>query len=322
MPTSQATLAMLVLLGPLVAAQDQRAPPARPPVSDGGTDAGGVGDDGGSGATSVPELLARTPAMACASGLLGADVLDLSGRDVGRLDDLLVRDDGRLVAVIAGEDGRLSGVDMADLIARAKPDPEHGHDCAAIRSFRMSRTSRRIGLAPEIEDKAALDAAWWERLDAHGTSAQPGQGASGDVPPAEPGERTGQQHTSAAPVERPAYLVLSALLERSAVDPEGRGLGTIADLVVSVAEARVAYLLVVPAAEPAGSATPRAVPFETLSSAPPGRGEAARLSLDAGTLASAPPVTDIHRLPAAPFADAKGKVKVTGTSSGLDTVPK
>jgi hypothetical protein len=355
--TRPAAFAMAVLLGTLAAAQEappQPTPPPQPPpqpveppprVAPVG---GGEGEAGPSGApTAVPELLARTPPVARAGELLGAAILDLSGRPAGRLDDLVARADGRLVALIACEDGRLVGVPLGELIARAKPDPQRGPDHATIRSFRLAPVSRRLESAPPVEDKARLDAAWWARLDggtmsapeddggpppgAEGPSGQTGEAASGDAAAgddaahdgdvaagggaaggdAAAGDATGDAAGGAA------HPPLSTLAGRIALDPAGQPLGTFVDAVVGIPGSRVAYLLVREAASVgtegaagAGGAL-RAVAFDALL--PAGADGGLALSIDATALRASPRVTDASRLPVAPpLAPAPGSAPDRG----------
>lgn len=302
MPNGWAALLLLLVLLPVAVAQD------RGPARGASGESAAPGESGGVAAgatTAVPELLARTPVVARASGLLGAEVLDVSSHGVGRVDDFLLRADGRLVVVVAREDGRLIGLQLAELIARAKADRERGGD-VAIRSFRMAPTSRRLGSAPEIEDKARLDAEWWKRLDAHG-AAKPAVSEptdSGAVPPAESG----------APAP---HLVLKQLLGCAAVDAADRALGTIRDVVVHVPDARVAYVLVTPASADETAVT-RAVPFDALKGSR-GEGGSIVIALDADALDRSPPVADLDRLPLAPFSGVQGQ---SAPGPGAPAAPK
>jgi sporulation protein YlmC with PRC-barrel domain len=303
MPNGLRSLLILVLLAPVAIAQD------RGPARGASGESAAPGESGGAApgaTTAVPELLARTPVVARASGLLGVEVLDMSSHGVGRIDDFLVRADGRLVVVVAREDGRLIGLQLAELIARAKADRERGGDVATIKSFRLAPSSRRLSSAPEIEDKARLDAEWWKRLDAHGAAKTVvSEPASSDAtPPAE----------SADPAP---HLVLKQLLGCAAVDDADRIIGTIRDVVVHVADARVAYLLVTPASADE-TAVARAVSFDSVKG-PRGLGGPVVLSLDSGALDRSPPVADLDRLPVAPFAGLQGR---SAPSGGTPATPK
>ena len=304
MKSASAALLLIVLLGPPAAAQD-RSPPRGAPGGEAVAPGEGGGVPGGSG-TAVPELMARTPLVARASELIGTEVLDVSSRAIGRVDDLLLRADGSLVVVVERDDGRLIGLHFEELVARAKLDRQRGSDVATIRSFRMAPASRRLGSAPEIEDKARLDAEWWKRLDAHGSSkpVAPEPAMSDDAtgkstPPTESGAQT-----ASASDARASHLVLKQLLGCAAVDDAERALGTIKDVVVHVPDARIAYVLVTPATADATAAT-RAVPFDDLKG-PREPGGPMVFSLDAGALDRSPPVADLDRLPVAPFTGMHG----------------
>jgi sporulation protein YlmC with PRC-barrel domain len=304
-------LLLLLLFSPVAVAQDRGAP-ARGGSGEAVAPSEGGGVTSGS-ATAVPELLARTPVVARASRLLGAEVMDMSSHGVGHVDDFLVRADGRLVVVVAREDGRLIGLQLAELIARAKADRERGGDVATIKSFKLAPSSRRLGSAPEIEDKARLDAEWWKRLDAHGAvKTNVSEPAIADAAPT---AESSAQSTVASDEPVP-HLVLKQLLGCAAVDDADRIIGTIRDIVVHVPDARVAYVLVTPASAD-DTAVARAVPFDVLKS-PRGEGGPILISLDAGALDRSPPVADLDRLPVAPFA-VQGR---SAPSGGTPAAPK
>jgi sporulation protein YlmC with PRC-barrel domain len=260
--------------------------------------------------------MARTPVVARASELIGTEVLDVSSRGVGHVEDLLLRADGRLVVVVEREDGRLVGLQLSELVARAKLDRQRGGDVATIRSFRMAPTSRRLGAAPEIEDKARLDAEWWRRLDAYGVVKRSASDASGaqEAPP-RPDDGAAVATDAIA-----THLVLKQLLGRDAVDDADRSIGTIKDIVVHMPDARVAYVLVTPAIADETAVT-RAVPFEAVRG-PRGQDGPVLVALDAAALERSPPVADLDRLPVAPLPELHGKGTLPAPDGGASAAPK
>jgi hypothetical protein len=265
-------------------------------------------------------------------------------------------------------------VPLSDMLARAKPDLANGSEQVTIRSFKLTRTARRLDAAPVVEDVSllgdawlALDDAWLAKLDSGvldeshapaagdarpatpeageagpGTpeagdarpatpeagdarpatpeagEAGPGTPEAGDARPATPEAGDARPATPQAGEARPATPEageappatpeavpmprLGALTGQPALDPEGRPIGTIADVVLDVPKARVAYLMVLlrPAAE---SAEPfRAVPFEALG---PRDENGVRLTIDARALAKSPAFRE-QDLPLDPFASPAG----------------
>jgi sporulation protein YlmC with PRC-barrel domain len=296
------------------------------------TPRGGLDSIGPTGPpTRVPELLARTPAIARASSLIGVDILDPDCQRVGRLDDLLARPDGRLVAIVAREDGRLVGLPLDEMIARAKPD-RPGSERATIKSFKLTREGRRLDAAPAVEDKSKLDEAWLAKLDAGtpqvrgqtGRSLPPPEPEPAPPKPAEPASDAAPPAAESAPeaaaetppvasepasetVPSPAATTaplptVSTLLAQPALDPAGQPVGTLVDFVVGVQESRVAYLLVMQHEGPEGPDTLHAVPLDALVASSADAG--VRLSLDAASLAASPRIEELTRLPVDPLASA------------------
>ena len=285
--------------------------------------------------TNVPELMARTPDVACVSSLLGAEILDLGSESVARLDELVARQDGQVVAIVALPDGRRVGVPLVEMIARAKPDPvgesesgtETGSESVTIRSFKLARVSRRIEAAPEVGDASRLGAEWLATLDAGtpgvehdaapavadtdpATSGEPGSGKPGSGKPgsgeAASGEaRSGEASSGEARPPQPDAAPLprlGALLGRAALDPAGQPIGTVVDVVIDVPAARVAYLVV---RRPKGTDAPdvfRAMPLQSLARS--GDEESVRLTIGARELAASPPIHGLTSLPVDPFAAA------------------
>lgn len=327
-------LAVCLASSALVAAQD--APPS--PRGGGGPggavlpEGGGEGGMGAGGATRVPELLARTPAVARGSELLGVEILDESSKPIAHLDDLVLAGDGRLVAILARPDGRLIGLPLDELIARAKPEPAGGSERVTISSFKLSRESRSLVAAPTIEDKAKLDAAWVTRLeggnpvaaqsadktdkaeksensDAADASSAPDAAAQGAPSSSETGAADGSRGSQPLPM-------LTAVLGRVALDRSGQPLGTIVDVIVAVSKGQVAYLVVRAGTDPAapgdaGGAdamhgAPEALYAVAATALAPGNTDAGvRLVLDSQDLLLSPRLQGLTRLPVDPLAKSE-----------------
>jgi len=200
--------------------------------------------------------------------VLDWDVVDSSGRHLGRIEDRVTDDAGEVIAIVE----RTSGGTVAFPLARLQPtggdepdrNVEGGADdgtgdgtspAAKLRRFALQGDKDMLTGAPALPDGGLIDAMWMTEYRTHFglDSVRTPRGASQESGAAdgsrEPGAAGGTREGGAA-AEAPEHAAgdqpwrLTSLSGSTLLDGRGDGLGTVDDFAIGFPDGRVAYALV------------------------------------------------------------------------------
>lgn len=235
--------------------------------------------------------------IARASVLVGKHVLDDAGKNVGEVKDFIACDSGDLIVLVERHaDDKLVGVPMSALSPRAAAAAPHSPNdapaspaaaTAAVDGFSIAADAR-FAVAPVIADRKAMDPAWWTAYGEHyGIKDLARHETAGDKAP------TAMQAAGHA-----GAVCVVQLFGQDVKSAAGEDLGDVKDVAISLADGKVAYVVISTGANVLGmNSTLHGVRFASL--VPDTERKFLTLQTDKATLARTTGI-DLDRLPARP----------------------
>lgn len=143
----------IVLAGPL-AAQETGKPPAAMPEAGGKAETGAKTEAGAGGPPFIPE---QAEDQVLANSVIGADVVDVNGNEVGTVKDLILDKEGNAVGVVVSWGG-VMGIGGKDVGVSFAPAQLEEGEKPQTKLLRLNVNRDQIEAAPEfmdMEDKKA-----------------------------------------------------------------------------------------------------------------------------------------------------------------------
>ena len=200
---------------------------------------------GGPDRPAAPSAAVVNPAgIARASVLMGKHVVDAAGKTVGEVKDFIACDSGELVVLIERvSDDKLVGAPMSVLTPRvgAKADRTAADakadatltDTANVENFTISAGSK-LATAPVVADRDQIDPAWWNDFMVHYGMQQ--------LDKSEPAGSKAAR--GMMPAGHAGAVCIATLIGQDVKSAAGEDLGDVKDVAVSLADGKVAYVVI------------------------------------------------------------------------------